>query len=1213
MGGPRRQDTLDGGGGNDTTPGGGGEDTVPGGGTTPPDLPTQPAWPSYALPSSANERFVTPTGGGAGTSWADGASLSQIPALITALASTGGVIWVQADNGAYTATSQISMTSGPSSEANRVYVCGINTDMTEPSAVTGYARMEGTRTDWTLPTDSETTTDVRAWTAGNSLFRWSGSTCRYVTFRNLYFKNIGIPFEIGLDDGANYCHFTQLYFYNVRYGWLCNSSTRAIKNATFRKITAIGFSKGFVQLRADSNNNTFEYFDINSGRQDYDDFSAGFKIGQSGDTCNTNAFNYIVVRNCHDSDVDADGYWNGDGFSDESGCYDNTFSYCFAYGCTDSGFDCKGTRDTFENCIAQDNKRNFRVWGIEQEYDDCWSLYPNLRGTDTSSQLHVGIYGDSTENARPTSADAVFRRLRMYDAAGETGRIACRDYDGVGRFVDCYYNDTAITAANVSSLMTLDYETAAATTGALLFGLSASDTTAPTITSSASKSVVEFNIVDLTLTADESVTWDIPTDGTTTGPDRAMFRLDQPIQGTCKLEWYRNDPAGPEVGKGYAAPEDADANNVYLVTVRARDAVANETRQTISVTVTAGSVVATRYIAPAAIVALGDGTGEDINNPGSLSLLNAFIGSVGAGGEVHIIADQGAYNFSTSGGATTFGPITINQGGTVGNPVVIKAVTSADVEITNDDTANYARFTGQRTSWTLPGDSETVTDVGSWTIGGTVFVLASGADYLTFKKIYFDRHQVCFDADSAGTTGITIDYCYGYNLRRFWDGTESGSGPTHVDTTISNCDFVGYSKALIRFAGNSSGITIDSCIANGGRQSGDDFSRFLQFDGTAHDYTVVDCVARNHVEENGAGYWQGDSFEDNNGCYNGTYTRCEAYGNADGGFDLKSDNTTLTDCIAEDCRRNFRLWGNPMTLTTCESRFAVKRANASAAGDSGSTQNFHVRGQDTTGVSITGDVTCIGCKFLLLLPTQSYSVTGATRATPGVVTVTPAHPLTASGGDYTAYFSGVGGMTELNDTFRRVRYSTSNTTLGLRDRVSGGALNTSGFTAYTSGGSMGLMGGGWYGETRGHQVRLIDCEIAWVADELDTPSYAALSTDNSPHMTSDGSGFADGSSIGRWFIALSSDVTAPTITSTNTASVAAGATLSKSLTADEACSWVLTDGSANFEILYAWRNSPTLRFLNNGTKTAGSYVAKVKAKDAAGNLSAEQTITVTVT
>lgn len=98
---------------------------------------------------------------------------------------------------------------------------------------------------------------------------------------------------------------------------------------------------------------------------------------------------------------------------------------------------------------------------------------------------------------------------------------------------------------------------------------SSHDTTAPTITSSSSVSVDENAMLAHGLTASESVTWSI-----VGGDDAGEFE----ISGST-LRWTSNGT------QDYEAPADADADSVYLVTVRATDIALNTTDQAISVTV----------------------------------------------------------------------------------------------------------------------------------------------------------------------------------------------------------------------------------------------------------------------------------------------------------------------------------------------------------------------------------------------------------------------------------------------------------------------------------------------------------------------------------------------------------------------------------------------------------------------------------------------------
>jgi hypothetical protein len=96
------------------------------------------------------------------------------------------------------------------------------------------------------------------------------------------------------------------------------------------------------------------------------------------------------------------------------------------------------------------------------------------------------------------------------------------------------------------------------------------DTIAPTITSANSASVQENLALSHSLTANESVSWSI-----VGGADQADFE----ISGST-LRWTGNGT------KDFEAPDDADANNTYIVDVRATDLASNTTDQTITITVT---------------------------------------------------------------------------------------------------------------------------------------------------------------------------------------------------------------------------------------------------------------------------------------------------------------------------------------------------------------------------------------------------------------------------------------------------------------------------------------------------------------------------------------------------------------------------------------------------------------------------------------------------
>jgi hypothetical protein len=98
----------------------------------------------------------------------------------------------------------------------------------------------------------------------------------------------------------------------------------------------------------------------------------------------------------------------------------------------------------------------------------------------------------------------------------------------------------------------------------------APDVTSPTITSAASFSLAENTQLAHALTADEAVAWTI-----VGGADDTQFEISD-----STLRWAGNGT------KDFEQPGESNANNIYLVTVRATDGAGNFTDQQITATVT---------------------------------------------------------------------------------------------------------------------------------------------------------------------------------------------------------------------------------------------------------------------------------------------------------------------------------------------------------------------------------------------------------------------------------------------------------------------------------------------------------------------------------------------------------------------------------------------------------------------------------------------------
>ncbi len=137
-------------------------------------------------------------------------------------------------------------------------------------------------------------------------------------------------------------------------------------------------------------------------------------------------------------------------------------------------------------------------------------------------------------------------------SATATGLTASTTYYSYFLHRDAAGNDSAVAAAD------------GFTTGA------AADVTPPVILSPGTASVQEGAVLSYNAMADEAVAWSLAG-----GADQARFELAGSV-----LRWLANGV------KDYEAPNDADANNTYVVVLRATDGASNTTDKTVTVTVT---------------------------------------------------------------------------------------------------------------------------------------------------------------------------------------------------------------------------------------------------------------------------------------------------------------------------------------------------------------------------------------------------------------------------------------------------------------------------------------------------------------------------------------------------------------------------------------------------------------------------------------------------
>jgi hypothetical protein len=286
------------------------------------------------------------------------------------------------------------------------------------------------------------------------------------------------------------------------------------------------------------------------------------------------------------------------------------------------------------------------------------------------------------------------------------------------------------------------------------------------------------------------------------------------------------------------------------------------------------------YVSP---TGSGDKSGSSADNAMPVASLDAAIVQSGAGGSVLMLADKGAYNLSQ--------PINISHGGTSSAPITIKGVDSAGNEM------NIQIFGTRAPDWTA-----------GLAVGNEVFKLQTGANHLIFENMTFNNVATAIRA-GADISNIVIQDMYADNVKRFFEDYPSGSNTTATISglVIRNVEVHGFSENVVRLRDDTHDVLIENVYGDSEGQIGD-FAMGVHLDGTVHDVTIRKSIMEN-ARDSGTGYWNGDGFVTERGVYGITFEDTVARGNADGGYDLKSTDTTLTRAIADGNGRNFRIWG----------------------------------------------------------------------------------------------------------------------------------------------------------------------------------------------------------------------------------------------------------------------------------------------------------------
>lgn len=119
-------------------------------------------------------------------------------------------------------------------------------------------------------------------------------------------------------------------------------------------------------------------------------------------------------------------------------------------------------------------------------------------------------------------------------------------------------------------------------------------------------------------------------------------------------------------------------------------------------------------------------------------------------------------------------------------------------------------------------------------------------------------------------------------------------------------------RSFARFRYDSHDGVIEDVSATGTLTTGaHDLPVGIAFGDRAHDFRLERCTMRGFRWQRKPGqYWNGDGFSSERGNHGLVFRQCAAWDNSDGGFDLKSTDTLLDDCVSGRNARNYRLWSD---------------------------------------------------------------------------------------------------------------------------------------------------------------------------------------------------------------------------------------------------------------------------------------------------------------
>jgi Ca2+-binding RTX toxin-like protein len=315
------------------------------------------------------------------------------------------------------------------------------------------------------------------------------------------------------------------------------------------------------------------------------------------------------------------------------------------------------------------------------------------------------------------------------------------------------------------------------------------------------------------------------------------------------------------------------------------------------------------YISP---TGSGSRSGSSVANAAAIQTLPKLVTAANPGDEIRLLADKGTYKVSQQ--------ITITDGGSATAPITIRGTDSSG-------NAMKANFTGTRATDWKPGLTE----------GKELFRLRNGANNLSFSDLTTKNFGNGVFRLGGDLQNIAIKRVTATNVKRFIENWASDSTTASVNgLKVQDVTVSGYSNNAIRLKYNTRNVTLQNIVGDSMKQNGGLYIHGVALDGTVHD-VLLDRVTmkNNYGRGSSTDYWNGDGFVAEGGTYNLTFRDTVSSGNTDAGYDIKSDNVTMIRAVASNNSKNFRFWGENVTVVDSVS------TNPQHYGGKGRPAHFH--------------------------------------------------------------------------------------------------------------------------------------------------------------------------------------------------------------------------------------------------------------------------------